>query len=872
MKDLMKKTLQIIKNLKLYLIFALLLSGSIHSINLDNNRTDPFEGLDDFEGVVYLKIGNSVCSGVLINHRSILTAAHCLSDSVKAKIFIGKSIDDEAISLDTTSFIKLPESRRYSTFNGASYDLALISLKEPLMSITPYELNTDLPSLNSKVYISGFGLHGTGSLPDLNFDKNKRWGTNILSIISDEDVINGISTNNSSDKIILGFYFDENVDQFESMISLGDSGSPLLIKNNGQFLVTGIASWIKKNPETQNRGYGSSAGFASIQQNLQWINDTNPLRSISSVQDGEWTYNSNWSDTTSPSNYIPLDSNYNFESAKYYSVNILHSINLNDKIQIDELEISREGNLFIENEADLEVLLDININSGSLKNGNILRGRNLVFVNGIFENLHNTFVDNSFIATNSSIFNEGTINANKIEIDQGTVYGTGVFNSSKFFNKGKINPGSESNLFGTLTFEGNLINEGIIELDINKSQSDNLILKELTLGGSLVVKPSVNFYSGNTSYALLDFQKKNGLEFDNFEIDRTNLGRLRHELIYRDNSIDLNLFNPSYENLGNNSKSKAVGKYLDLFNKNTSTKFQSILDQINYVSSDDQASQHIENLVHHNIYQPFIERIEIGSNNNAPGIYISDSKFQLNKTNIDYDSDINRFDVNYSGIYLSHLDIESVLSNNNTKENSESSAYEIRINVPIDILDLYFGSYKEDMDIQSSRVNDVNLKQFIGSHNRSIDIEKQFIVLEKNLMTNVGKVKAGISYSILDISTQPFKENYNDVSIAYNLKDIEIKLIQPYIELSKNLKFAKNKVSLGFELRGTFYSSEKLSTEINLDNAAIDLYLQDEIDLDENTTANFYVSNIYNDSIYGKISYMHKGNNNALQLKVGYLF
>ena len=175
---------QIIKILKLYLIFALLLSGNIHSINLDNNRTDPFEGLDDFEGVVYLKIGNSVCSGVLINHRSILTAAHCLSNGVKAEIFIGKSIDDEAISLDTTSFIKLPENRRYSTFNGASYDLALISLKEPLMSITPYELNTDLPSLNSKVYISGFGLHGTGSLPDLNFDKNKTQGYTFIDFKS----------------------------------------------------------------------------------------------------------------------------------------------------------------------------------------------------------------------------------------------------------------------------------------------------------------------------------------------------------------------------------------------------------------------------------------------------------------------------------------------------------------------------------------------------------------------------------------------------------------------------------------------------------------------------------------------------------------
>ena len=860
------------KNLKWFVFTFLVFSENIHSINLDNNRTDPFEGLDDFNGVVYLKIGNTICSGVLINHRSILTAAHCLSDGVKAEIFTGNSIDDDAIPLETTSFIKLPEDRRYSTFNGASYDLALISLKEPLLSITPYDLNTELPSLNSKVFISGFGLHGTGSLPDLNFDKNKRWGTNLLSIISDEDDINGISTNNSSDKIILGFYFDENVGQFESMISLGDSGSPLLIKDNGQFLVTGIASWIKKNPETQNRGYGSSAGFASIQQNLQWINDTNPLRSVSSVEDGEWTLNSNWSDTTSPSNSIPIDSNYNSESAKYYSVNILHSINLNDKVQIDELEIFKKGNLFIENKADLEVLLNINVNSGSLKNKNILRGRNLVFVNGIFENLHNTFVDNSFIATNTSIFNEGTVYANKVQIDQGTVYGTGVFNSSEFFNKGTINPGSEINLFGTLTFEGNLINEGAIELDINKSQSDSLILDELTMGGLLAIKPAINLYSGNTSYALLGFQKKNGLEFDNFEIDRTNLGRLRHELVYRDKSIDLNLLNPSYENLGSSTKSKAIGKYVDLFTEKTSTRFQSILDQINYISSDNQASEHIENLILHNIYQPFIERIEINSNNNKPGIYISDSKFQLKKTNIDYDSDISRFDVNYLGINFSRLDIESVLLNDSTKEHSESSAYEIRINVPIDILDFYFGLYDEEMETKSSRVNDINLKQFIGTHNRSIDIEKQFLVLEKNLTTNIGKVKAGISYSILDISTQPFKENYNDVSIAYNLKDVEIKLTQPYIEFSKNLKFSKNKVSLGFELRGTFYNSEKLSTEINLDNAAIDLYLQDEINFNENMTANLYVTNVYNDSIYGKFSYLHKGKNNALELKVGYLF
>ena len=46
--------------------------------------------------------------------------------------------------------------------------------------------------------------------------------------------------------------------------------------------------------------------------------------------------------------------------------------------------------------------------------------------------------------------------------------------------------------------------------------------------------------------------------------------------------------------------------------------------------------------------------------------YINDSKFQL-KTNIDYESNINRLDINYFGINLSHLDIESVLLNDNIK-------------------------------------------------------------------------------------------------------------------------------------------------------------------------------------------------------------
>ena len=56
------------------------------------------------------------------------------------------------------------------------------------------------------------------------------------------------------------------------MISLGDSGSPLLIKNDEVYSLIGVASWVKKSLD-QNRGYGSSAGFVSIEQNSIWIND-----------------------------------------------------------------------------------------------------------------------------------------------------------------------------------------------------------------------------------------------------------------------------------------------------------------------------------------------------------------------------------------------------------------------------------------------------------------------------------------------------------------------------------------------------------------------------------------------------------------------
>lgn len=855
------------------LIFCLTLSSYIFPINIDDNRSSPFEGIEEYEGVVYVKIGNSICSGALINHRTILTAAHCLIEGQEVEIFVGETINDAAVGIKTTSFIKLPEDKRYLTFNGASYDVALISLKDPLLNITPITLNPELPAINDEVYVSGFGLHGTGTSPDQDFDRKKRWGTNTISIIADESALNGNSISSSPDKKILGINFDEDKGQQESMISLGDSGSPLLIREDNEFSIVGIASWIKKNATTLNRGYGASAGFSSIQQNQKWIEDNNPLRSVTSLVDGEWSIDSNWNDPLFPSNQYPSLENYNTSSAKYYSVNVAHTIDLSESIQIDSLKISEDGYLKLKSNSSLEVLIDIHTEGGNLDNEGALKGSNLFLNKGSFINRNEVLISENILTDNALMINNGKITAKKIELDQGAVMGTGIFISDNFWNKGKIKPGLEDSIIGTLTFSSHLINDGNIELDLNNNkQSDLIIANELTLKGQLTINPVSTFYSGNSSYELFNFDKKNGSEFKEINISNTNFGRLTHKINYGDKAISFTLLNPSYASMGNNEKSKVIGGYIDSFSSETSLKFQAILDQINYVSQDVQVSKDIESIVLSNIYQPFVERMGINSVSNHSGIFINESKFEIKESDLNLDSNISRLDINYFGINLSHLDIESDLFTNNVSQFSDSSAYQISVNVPFELIDIYFGFYDEEIDTKSSNERYINSELFTGQHKRAIDIEKQFLVLEKTFNLNLGNLKTGISYSSIDVSTDPFTENLNEASITYKLSDMKMNLTQPYIEFSKNFKFGNNETSLGIELKGESYSSNNYSTEINIDQADSNLFLQDELDLNADISTNLYLSNIYNKTIYGKISFLNRGESEFIKLNIGYLF
>ncbi|MDB2687058.1 trypsin-like serine protease [Mariniblastus sp.] len=212
-----------------------------------------YGGDPQFNAVVALILasngsGDSYCTGVLISPTTVLSARHC---DIRTNEFVrfGPDSDNPTFSTGISSF-SYPFGGNDNSPLLDGGDFAIITLDSPVPSsvATPLRLTDRTSSLvGEEVALIGYGGAGLGSVGG-DSSNVLRWGSrNVI------DQYGAAAESNSTGTNLISIDFDDGsaANNFtgssvpltlEGTVAQGDSGGPVLIQENGEWLVAGVLS------------------------------------------------------------------------------------------------------------------------------------------------------------------------------------------------------------------------------------------------------------------------------------------------------------------------------------------------------------------------------------------------------------------------------------------------------------------------------------------------------------------------------------------------------------------------------------------------------------------------------------------------------
>ncbi|WP_189495073.1 autotransporter domain-containing protein [Algimonas arctica] len=358
-------------------VIASLSYAPLSNAVVPNDNSSPEDVVDTDGGVngvgMFFRNDGFVCTGTLINPRTVLFAAHCVNDRPEEDfgptipsafsfgvdalpgfqnwIANGFASNPDLFVFNINQIFWNPESTaRPDSFGFLEGDIALASLDTPAANIPTWALLfSRLPDplapgddgydpANGTGYhvdITGYGRSGSGSTgASFGIDWRRRAAENMLGSLSSFDDRNNFlfgaafgdlpqnlyrldfDDPNKENAFDFDLYQDEPLEN-EGTTAGGDSGGPLILdaENNNlsdENLVIGVLSGGSRffGPQVFS-SYGTESFFQPLFLYADYIAANNPYRYVSAIEgDGAWEDASHWQSDLDP-NYRIIDASGN---------------------------------------------------------------------------------------------------------------------------------------------------------------------------------------------------------------------------------------------------------------------------------------------------------------------------------------------------------------------------------------------------------------------------------------------------------------------------------------------------------------------------------------------------------------------------------